>query len=432
MGIVSFNNIVQKIPMAANGLAISGATTKLLQFRKSGKDSDCNFVLFATVTPVLIILLAIFVTPKQFILGSPITCYFAPNQGVYGSFIDAKCLTGGTLSIEHSKDSNPDDYAPVNKWYPFSPLIIFLLAFPFIITAYLWNSLNSQTGINVDKICENAKTFQNIYNSSTNEQRDKYLQHLMRNLKFLVDKESKHPYITSSERCCRPQCNCFRRSNQSYLANLWITVKIMFLLSIILDIFLLAKIMGPHMYFLGFNYISRFDSTKSIVMTETFPFVTWCKVLLYDDSKVTPETQCLMNLNFFNEKIFVLIWFWFLILFIYGLFDLLSSIFFINSRYVTHYVFKSYLPPITTSSMKYSQMKFLSEGLSRDAVVALGLMTRHIDHSTMSNLISRFCETYSRDNFVSQMNAGVELHDAKSLVSDDIEPMLENFANNDM
>ena len=104
-------------------------------------------------------------------------------------------------------------------------------------------------------------------------------------------------------------CRCFSRFNQSYLANLWILVKVLYLVAVVLNVAFFTQILGRGYVFIGFNFIQKFTSSKSIVFDQMFPLVTWCKVDWQSNNAGNRKAfSCLMNMNIYNEKIFIAIW----------------------------------------------------------------------------------------------------------------------------
>merc|ERR1719450_1169932 len=80
-----------------------------------------------------------------------------------------------------------------NRWYAFTPLIIFFTIVPFVVISKIWSTLNSQGGIDVSKACEAAKIYQSITDSKPEADRQEVLRHIIRNLKIVDSSKQDRP-----------------------------------------------------------------------------------------------------------------------------------------------------------------------------------------------------------------------------------------------
>lgn len=83
---------------------------------------------------------------------------------------------------------------------------------------------------------------------------------------------------------------------------------------VILQVFITHKFLGKEFLHLGSNVLRN----GSIILDQVFPRMTKCVFHKYGPSGSIQyhDTLCLMGLNIINQKIYLFIWFWFLVLFV--------------------------------------------------------------------------------------------------------------------
>src|SRR5690606_19540953 len=100
-----------------------------------------------------------------------------------------------------------------------------------------------------------------------------------------------------------------------YLANLFLIVKILFLINSSLQLFFLNTLLTKNSIFYGFEVVENFLRGDYIIGSKIFPLNVYCDFNIIKIGQPTLYTvQCLLPMNVFNEKIFTIIWFWLLFL----------------------------------------------------------------------------------------------------------------------
>lgn len=101
-----------------------------------------------------------------------------------------------------------------------------------------------------------------------------------------------------------------------YWANRLILCEYLNIINLLTQIYFTNRFLGGHFYRLGFDFI-RDDFTGIMdVLDEVFPKVTKCHFYKYGASGTIQKIDalCVMALNVINEKIFVFLWFWYILL----------------------------------------------------------------------------------------------------------------------
>ena len=106
-----------------------------------------------------------------------------------------------------------------------------------------------------------------------------------------------------------------RRHLSSYLVTLFTCTKLLFLLNSFAQFFLLNRFLGNDYYLFGLEVLSKFVSGLDWAESKRFPRVTLCDFHIREIGIVHRYTvQCVLPINLFNEKIFLILWFWILFL----------------------------------------------------------------------------------------------------------------------
>ncbi|EEC05226.1 innexin shaking-B [Ixodes scapularis] len=281
-------------------LHIIGSLKSLLSIRKI--NIDCFvFRLHHRLTVLILIAFAVLITTKQYV-GDPIEC--DRSFGVSASVLNLYCWIHATYSVT-SLFRNADDKSIVypgvgnsmhhmnhedfqyHKYYQWVGLLLFLQALFFYVPRWLWKALEGG-----------------------------HLKVLVRNLEFdIVDSETKREkkellveYLISHLR------------QQDTYAWKYFVCEALALLNVVGQLFLIDRFLGGEFMTYGLEVI-RFvsqdpDDERLDPMIRVFPRVAKCQFHKFGPSGNVEihDAVCVLPLNIVNEKIYVFLWFWFVIL----------------------------------------------------------------------------------------------------------------------
>ncbi|KAL7675035.1 hypothetical protein ACOME3_001303 [Neoechinorhynchus agilis] len=113
----------------------------------------------------------------------------------------------------------------------------------------------------------------------------------------------------------------------NYLIILYFSVKCMFGLNVICQIFLLSEFLGQKFQLFGIEVLKRmlagqgWDSSSKY-----FPKVTLCDLKVREPGhpQISHQytVQCVLPINLFNQQIFTFIWFWYIIVLVVTVYDI--------------------------------------------------------------------------------------------------------------
>jgi len=164
----------------------------------------------------------------------------------------------------------------------------------------------------------------------------------------------------------------------SYLAS-----KLLNLINVLFQFSIMYKLVGQGNLGWGFRMVT--NAFKGIHFDETgyFPRVTFCEfrrdVLANSQMK---EAQCALPVNILNEKLYLVLYFWFLILSLVTLIDLLWSLAVYLCTFLRHHQGIDYLKLLeNVSPHKYAteelKREFVQDTLGRDGLLLLSFIDSH-------------------------------------------------------
>lgn len=164
---------------------------------------------------------------------------------------------------------------------------------------------------------------------------------------------------------------------------------------LLINIYWTDVFLGHNFFRLGPEALSRGLSSEIDILDEVFPKVTKCDFYKYGPSGSIQkfDALCVMALNIVNEKIYLILWFWFVILLVCSLIGLLWRIttWILHSRSVqfNQWVFSSTCP----GKLKFSEMCTVT----REAHYADWLFLYYIAKSLNGHLFNELFVSLAQD-----------------------------------
>lgn len=267
-------------------------------FKTDSTTIDNNvFRLHYKATAVILVAFSILVTGRQYI-GDPIDCI--SKDDIPSDLLDTFCWIHTTFSLpdawfkkvgEEVPYPGVDKYTPGEKrvyhaYYQWVCFVLFLQAILFYVPRYFWKAMeggrikNLILGLNSPILPEETKTS---------------------NRKLLVE------YMAAN------------LNNHSLYFMSYAAAEIMNFLNVVGQIFLMDAFLGGEfstygskvIQFTGWDWSVRYDP-----MIKVFPRLTKCTFHRYGSSGDVQrhDAMCILPINIINEKIYVFLWFWFIVL----------------------------------------------------------------------------------------------------------------------
>lgn len=291
----------------------------VFQFRefKSRHDDDSIDRLSRQYTPALLVLITIVISVKTYI-GAPIDCW-CPAQFTEShiEYANAICWVNNTYFVPFEEPMPlHGQKRRVIAYYQWVPFILLTQATFFFSPCLFWRVFSRRAGLNVLGVVETAHAAQKAQYSEAREQGLRYV--VMQLDSYL--RRHKRP---DSETCCsrakqylaKNCCLFWARFYGNHLWCAYLVVKLLYLSNalgqlILLDVFLG---MGREYLVFGLTVLRKVSEGQEWAISERFPRVTLCDFEIRQQTNVHRYTvQCVLPINLFNEKIFVFVWFWLL------------------------------------------------------------------------------------------------------------------------
>uniref|UniRef100_A0A0N5B018 Innexin n=1 Tax=Syphacia muris TaxID=451379 RepID=A0A0N5B018_9BILA len=174
----------------------------------------------------------------------------------------------------------------------------------------------------------------------------------------------------------------------SYVTCLYIFIKLLYLINVVGQIFLLNWFLGTNNVFYGFVILTDLVQGKEWKKSGNFPRVTMCDVEVRVLGNVHHHTvQCVLMINMFNEKIFLFLWFWYVLVSIFTTFSLFHWILisFLPGQHMRF--IRKYLRATDLATDRQSVKKFVHKFLGFDGVFCMRMISAHAGDIIATELI---------------------------------------------
>ncbi|EEZ97262.1 innexin inx7 [Tribolium castaneum] len=259
------------------------------------------FKLHYRVTTLLFFIATILVTFREYI-GEHIKCINDMPKAGFDRVIETFCFFSTTFTVIDDFTYGPlahpgvapygiGSKQPIRKhsYYQWVPFVLFGQGIMFYLTHLLWKVMEDNTieklvlGLNRTKLA--------LETDEINDRQDKRIR--INRIKSIFLERLK---ITKSWTWWFILCELLNVGN------------------VIVQIYITQKFLGGQFYTLGTKVVT----VGPQILDEVFPKVTKCSFHTYGPSGSIQihDALCIMALNIVNEKIFVFLWFWYILLFI--------------------------------------------------------------------------------------------------------------------
>ncbi|XP_069108617.1 innexin unc-9-like isoform X2 [Argopecten irradians] len=386
-------------------------------------------------TVIMLVIFAIVVSSGQF-FGDPIHCWCpAEFTDAFEEYTKYVCWISNTYYIP-MKDSIPDeDEIRQEKeltYYQWIPLILLLQAFLFKIPNIAWRMLNTQAGINIDKIVRLAEETQ----EGSPEDRMETIENLAKYMdKWLgtYQEYKRNIIVRVRAQMTKVMCCLMNRRAGTFLTGLYMIIKIVYVVNVISQFFILNAFMATDYNMYGFQYIESLINNEPVRENPRFPRVTLCDFRIRQLQNVQPWTvQCVLPINLFNEKIFIFLWFWFVLVATLACFSLLkTAIYHIFKQNKVRYV-KKYLKISNEIHSNYDKKlcaQFAEGYLRNDGIFVLYMIAKNSTDLVVVDLMRElwkiFKAKHSPNNNVMNNHAGIEDTNDMAPPLDEKEPLTD-------
>jgi hypothetical protein len=185
------------------------------------------------------------------------------------------------------------------------------MAMLFLLPKYIWHGFTRRHGMNIQRL---------VYMIREKPDAEKGVDFVKKALKLYLDTTHKiHGTI-----CCGFRCSEF----YSGYTTMYFTVKSLYVINTLTQFFILNAFLSFNFTHYGFAAISKLFRSEQWYESPRFPRVTMCDFMVrrLGSNQHWYAVQCTLPINLYNEKIFLALWLWLIILTILNILSIISLI----------------------------------------------------------------------------------------------------------
>ncbi|CAF0884468.1 unnamed protein product [Rotaria sp. Silwood1] len=328
-----------------------------------GHDGACDDDFYDRISRrysvILLVIFTMLVSTKQYV-GEPIACFCPAHfTGTHVEYTNNICWISNSyfVSFDRLLPKYPDPKTEqFIYFYQYVPFILIIQAIFFYMPSLIWSTLNTKSGYDLGMLVTQAR----ITDTYTSDIRETSVQYLARYIDRILEyhRQKRIEYFDQLRSVKYSTFLSFLMRNDhiticdNHLMWSFLFTKILYLLNALGQLYLLNLFLGDDYHMYGFAVIRSLfrGNNENWTVIQRFPRVTWCNFAVRNlaDNVHTYTVQCSLPINLFNEKIFLIIWFW---LYFTTLFTLFGFIYWVISFFYPNF-YKSNLIRYL-SSMKH-------------------------------------------------------------------------------
>lgn len=227
------------------------------------------------------------------------------------------------------------------------------------------------------------------------EDRDKIIYQVAKYLDRWLKAHRQYHYnllVRIRQRFSNVFCFWFAKRDGRFLTGFYLFIKLLYVANIVFQFFILNVFLSMDYSVYGIEVIQNLIQTGEFKDSPRFPRVTLCDFEIRQLANVQRYTvQCVLPINLFNEKIFIFLWFWYLLVAILTIGNYLSWLYQVllgSNRY--HYV-KKYLKigdNIRNKNDAKFARKFADEYLRDDGIFVLKIVAKNSSELVLNDLVN--------------------------------------------
>lgn len=372
------------------------------------RDDDAVDRLNHIYTVVLLLVFALFVAGGAYI-QDPIVCVLPElaSSPQLIKYVNNHCWIGNTYYVPFDTEipvSTEDRIDLEVKYYQYVPLILIFMALLFKTPNMLWRMFHSFCGLDLEMMVRLTMDAHYVEERKREEK--------IRDIAATVDRwlESNRQYrwnflVRLRQKAAR-FCFFLNRREGTYLTGLYLVVKILYVVNVVGQFFILDAFLG------GFFSMWGVEAANSLVYeyrtkeSRRFPRITLCDYTLRQLQNVPTFTaQCVLSINLYNEKIFLFLWFWFVLVSIVTGANFLLWVWrnvYSSNRAQVVKKFLKLKSRIQTERDKKMFRKFL-QYLRHDGIFLLRMIEKNSNYILVSDLVARLWDNYTEKPMVKKM-----------------------------
>uniref|UniRef100_A0A0K0G0H5 Innexin n=1 Tax=Strongyloides venezuelensis TaxID=75913 RepID=A0A0K0G0H5_STRVS len=352
-----------------------------LSFLQPQADDDISDRLHYYYTSTFLLVTAVLISLKMF-GGRPIECWLpAEYKPAWEDYTEMYCWARNTYYVPFSQ-TIPDDKEEREErmisYYQWTPFFLVISAFLFYSPCLIWRVMYDRSGIRLKDIMAFGNDRANIQPTMRQKNVNGLAVHLTSIFRHRFCFGSQHTYHL---KLLAKLINL--RFCASFLTFLYLGIKVLFLINVLFQMYLMNKFLQTDGYGIyGLSVIKDLMFGKPWAESGNFPRITYCDLDIRLMGAIQRHTvQCVLVINIFTEKVFILLWLWYTLLTITSIVSLItwiwSSVFYESRK-------KFIIRRLKLADINFSEKKsnddvdeFVRNHIKMDGVFVLKMLTIH-------------------------------------------------------
>ncbi|CAB3407311.1 unnamed protein product [Caenorhabditis bovis] len=266
---------------------------------------------------LIIMGMSLTITARQYV-GSPLQCWVpAQFTKAWEQYAEDYCFVYNTYWVK------PNDKVPERIedrisqqliYYQWAPFIMAIEAAFFYLPVIFWSMLSGKSGINIIKLVETAQKAEGAEAEDRKKQIDIICRHISNNLRKRKSEEE-------TSKLAKIQ-RIFGMQHGKYITNVYIVTKVIYMTNSFLQFYSTNKFLGQNDPYWGMRILDDILHGTDWEHSGNFPRIAMCDFQVRVLGNLQRHSiQCVLTLNMFNEKIFLFLYLWFLLVFFVTLCD---------------------------------------------------------------------------------------------------------------
>lgn len=350
------------------------------------EDDDWSDRLNYLITPNILLAFSVLISFKQF-GGRPIECMF-PNKfpGSWEQYAENYCWSQDTYFVEPKQHVElikaESRYTPERQlsYYQWVPFFLLLQAAFFRAPSYIWKYFSDHSGLRIHEVVEKARDVANVEEEVKEKNINILVRHLKNALRFQRRLQKKKVVVHKTVTCLNYQYS------SGFISTVYLFTKLVYLVNTVGQLWMMNYFLGTDKYnWYGLGVVQDIIQGVQWDRSGFFPRAAVCDFEVRQVANIQKySVQCVLVINIFNEKIFILLWFWYLILMVASLVSFLQWFVLLafpcfSRWFIAQHLELSSLSNFIPSSSKGERdvTKFVHGYLHRDGVFVLRMVSGH-------------------------------------------------------
>ncbi|ETN72100.1 innexin-3 family protein [Necator americanus] len=258
---------------------------------------------------MVIMVLSVTITAKQYV-GSPLQCWVpAQFTKAWEQYAENYCFVYNTYWVrpdEDVPDSVDTRVAQQLIYYQWVPFIMALEAAFFYLPVIFWSQVSNKSGLNIENLVRLAVAAEIAEDAGKEKKVNVICTHLQDSVALQHSRCEGASFLR--------HITMFGQLDGTYVSNVYLLTKILYVINLAGQFFMMNKFLGQNDPYWGVHILSDILTGTDWELSGNFPRIAMCDFQVRVLGNLQRYSiQCVLSLNMFNEKIFLFLYFWFIL-----------------------------------------------------------------------------------------------------------------------